>query len=189
MTTKTTLVVDDDVDIRGSLKDLLEDQGYAVHEAANGREALDYLREHPTTSVVLLDLMMPIMDGYQFRIEQQRDPAIAGVPVVVMTARGTVKPSEVGVEYVLQKPFKLAKLLDTIQRAQRADPAEPTSATERAPSSSYGATTTTGVSVAPADEPCEATLNGAPERRCMRRGPHALHRWVAEDGSEWFDWS
>jgi CheY-like chemotaxis protein len=119
LSTKTILVVDDDVDIRATLSDFLEDEGYAISVAANGRDALDYLRGHPATSLVLLDLMMPIMNGYQFRIEQKQDPAIAAVPVVVMTARGTVELAEIDVEHVLQKPFKLENLRDAIRRAER----------------------------------------------------------------------
>jgi len=116
LSTHTILVVDDDADIRASLCDLLEDEGYAVATAAHGRDALDYLRGHPAPSVVLLDLMMPTMDGYEFRAEQKRDPTIAAIPVVVMTARGTVEPG-LDVEQILQKPLKLPKLRDALQRA------------------------------------------------------------------------
>jgi CheY-like chemotaxis protein len=119
LNTHTILVVDDDVDIRASLCDFLEDEGYTIATAANGRDALDYLRGNPAPSVVLLDLMMPIMDGYEFRTEQKRDPAIAAIPVVVMTARGTVGSSDLDVEQVLQKSLKLPKLLDALQRAAR----------------------------------------------------------------------
>src|SRR5579862_4602951 len=64
------LIVDDDPDIRDSLKEVLEDEGYEVNGVANGREALDYLRKSPRPCVILLDLMMPVMDGWQFRREQ-----------------------------------------------------------------------------------------------------------------------
>jgi CheY-like chemotaxis protein len=106
------LIVDDDIDIRDTLRDFLEDEGYVVGAVANGREALDYLREHPATSLVLLDLMMPIMNGYEFRQAQQRDDAIAAVPVIVMTARGDA--SDVGVDQILEKPFKLTQLREAI---------------------------------------------------------------------------
>ncbi|MGE0551675.1 MAG: response regulator [Kofleriaceae bacterium] len=122
MTSKTILVVDDDVDIRGSLRDFLEDEGYAVSEAAHGADALRHLREHPATSLILLDLMMPIMDGYRFRTEQTRDPAIASIPVIVMTARGGLKTEDIDVEQVLQKPLKLHSLLEAIRRAERTMP-------------------------------------------------------------------
>lgn len=119
MTTNTILIVDDDVDIRDTLCDFFEDEGYTVGAAGNGREGLQYLREHPRTSLVLLDLMMPVMDGFEFRSEQKRDPAIAAVPVIVMTARGAVSRAEIDVDQVLQKPLKLDKLLDAIRRAER----------------------------------------------------------------------
>ena len=66
------LIVDDDPDIRDSLKEVLEDEGYEVNGVANGREALDYLRKSPRPCVILLDLMMPVMDGWQFRKEQKQ---------------------------------------------------------------------------------------------------------------------
>lgn len=117
MTAKTILVVDDDVDIRASLADLLEDAGYLVGQAGNGRDAIDYLHAHPTTSVVLLDLMMPMMNGHEFRTEQKRDAALASIPVIVMTAGGTAEAADIDVE-VLQKPLKLPKLFDAIRRAE-----------------------------------------------------------------------
>jgi CheY-like chemotaxis protein len=120
--TRSILVVDDDTDIRSTLCEYLEDEGYAVGSAANGKDALDYLREHPTTSVVLLDLMMPIMDGYQFRIEQKSDPAIASIPVVVMTARGAIDRTEIDVDQVLAKPLELTKLRAALDRAAPATP-------------------------------------------------------------------
>lgn len=115
--TRSILVVDDDTDIRSTLCEYLEDEGYAVGSAANGQDALDYLREHPTTSVVLLDLMMPIMDGYRFRIEQKSDPAIASIPVVVMTAGGAVDRTELDADQVLAKPLELTKLRAALERA------------------------------------------------------------------------
>lgn len=117
VTSRSILVVDDDNDIRSTLCEYLEDEGYAVGAAANGQDALEFLREHPTTAVVLLDLMMPVMDGYQFRIEQKSDPAIASIPVVVMTARGAVDRTEIDVDQVLAKPLELTKLRDALDRA------------------------------------------------------------------------
>ena len=90
---KTILVVDDERDIRESLGDLLREEGYDVIEAQNGVEALARLREntHVSPCVIVLDLMMPVMDGYQFRAEQLRDSALAGIPVVVVSAEGNVR--------------------------------------------------------------------------------------------------
>ena len=114
---RSILIVDDDVDIRDTLADFLEDEGYTVGAAANGREALAYLREHLSTSVVLLDLMMPVMDGFRFRIEQKNDPELASIPVVVMTARGPMEPGALDVQDIVPKPMKLTTLLEAIRRA------------------------------------------------------------------------
>jgi CheY-like chemotaxis protein len=114
---RSILIVDDDVDIRDTLADFLEDEGYTVGAAANGREALAYLREHLSTSVVLLDLMMPVMDGFKFRTEQKNDPELAVIPVVVMTARGPMEPGAIDVQDIVPKPMKLATLLEAIRRA------------------------------------------------------------------------
>lgn len=113
------LVVDDDADIRLTLPEILEDEGYSVGTAANGRDALAYLRAHLATSLVLLDLMMPIMDGQQFRLEQKSDPAIASIPVIVMTARGELEPGAIDVAEILHKPLKVPKLLEAIRRLRR----------------------------------------------------------------------
>jgi CheY-like chemotaxis protein len=114
----SVLVVDDDADIRAVLAEFLQFEDYAVASAANGREALAYLRAHPGTAVVLLDLMMPIMDGFQFREEQKRDPSIASVPVVVMTASGAFGPGSIDAERVLAKPLDLDRLLEALEGAR-----------------------------------------------------------------------
>ncbi|PLS79555.1 MAG: response regulator, partial [Chloroflexi bacterium] len=83
----TILVVDDDSGIREALTDILEDEGYAVRSACDGQAALDLLRQQAEPpALVLLDLMMPRMNGWQFRSEQRRDPALANIPVVVISA-------------------------------------------------------------------------------------------------------
>jgi CheY-like chemotaxis protein len=66
----------------------LELEGFDVHTAANGRQALDSLKAGDPASVILLDLMMPVMDGWQFRRAQSKDPALSHIPVVVVTAAG-----------------------------------------------------------------------------------------------------
>lgn len=116
---KTILVVDDDYEIRSTLAELLEDEGFTVRSAANGQEALAVLRGEPLLpDLILLDLMMPVMSGWQFREEQLKDPALSAVPVVVLTA-GTVGP-EVGslqAAGVLKKPLDLDTLLDSINES------------------------------------------------------------------------
>ncbi|WP_437281554.1 response regulator transcription factor [Sorangium sp. So ce375] len=117
---KRILIVDDDAAIRRTLSELLEEEGYAVACAANGREALAYLRDDPSSiSLVLLDLMMPVMDGFQFRAEQKRDPTLAATPTVVMTARGATERAGIDADAILSKPFDVLKLMDTIERSCR----------------------------------------------------------------------
>jgi CheY-like chemotaxis protein len=113
------LVVEDDIDILRAVVQVLEDEGYAVQAAENGRVALAALREPGAQPpcVILLDLMMPIMDGWAFRAEQLRDPAIAAIPVIVLTADGNAAEKAVLLNGAgaLRKPVELLTLLEAIQ--------------------------------------------------------------------------
>jgi CheY-like chemotaxis protein len=113
---KTILLVDDDCDVTEALSTVLADEGYDVATASNGLEALAYLKSHgPVPCVILLDVMMPVMDGYEFRIEQQLDPTISRIPVVVVTAGAMgERVAEMGVTGHLRKPFDLDRLLGEI---------------------------------------------------------------------------
>ena len=123
MCTSTTaqrilLVVDDDAAIRETLAELLRDEGYFVVTAANGQEALDKLHESGAPPcLIILDLMMPVMSGDEFYREKQRDPQLATIPVVVISADGNLsrKAATFGGEY-LAKPVKLDVVLDTVER-------------------------------------------------------------------------
>jgi CheY-like chemotaxis protein len=84
----TVLVVDDDSAVRSALKELFETEGYIVATAANGRAALNRLAAGLRPCVVLLDLMMPVMDGWDFRTEQLKNPALKEIPVFILTAAG-----------------------------------------------------------------------------------------------------
>lgn len=104
------MVVEDDHLIREAIAEALDEEGFEVVEAANGREALDKLHsEH--ASLVLLDLMMPVMDGWRFREEQLHDPELANIPVVVLSA---VKDENVPAARHFSKPCDLDELLDTV---------------------------------------------------------------------------
>jgi CheY-like chemotaxis protein len=109
------LIVDDDPDIRDSLREVLEDEGYTVNSVANGREALEYLHHSPRPCVILLDLMMPVMDGWQFRREQKQDPAIATIPLIVITATGK-RPVLIDADELVMKPLDLGRLFEAIER-------------------------------------------------------------------------
>jgi CheY-like chemotaxis protein len=112
---RRVLVVDDDADIRETVSLILEDEGYEVQSAGDGAAALAVLRAGPAPDVILLDLMMPIMNGWQFREEQQRDTELARIPVVVLSADSNLrdKAGFFGGTY-LAKPVNIEALLQTI---------------------------------------------------------------------------
>ena len=109
------LVVDDQEAIRATLRTALDDEGFTVETAANGKEALDIL-ERWQPCVILLDLMMPVMDGWAFREEQRR--AGSTVPVVLLSAAGRLEEHEraLGAAAVISKPFDLDRVISTIER-------------------------------------------------------------------------
>jgi CheY-like chemotaxis protein len=110
------MVIDDEEAIREALSQSLEDAGCEVVTAANGKDALAHLRSGALLpSLIFLDLGMPEMDGYTFREEQKREPALAGIPVVVITALG--KAPIVDARKVLHKPIALDVLLETLETA------------------------------------------------------------------------
>ncbi|WP_437511764.1 response regulator [Sorangium sp. So ce1099] len=114
---KRILVVDDDPDIRETLAELLQEEGYAVSSAAHGGEALCALRTDPRPGLILLDLMMPIMDGWQFRAEQKKDPELASIPVVIISATGRDEfVSSLGAAQFLKKPINLEQLLAAVEQ-------------------------------------------------------------------------
>jgi CheY-like chemotaxis protein len=114
------LVVDDDDDLCATLASVLKDYGHDVLCAPNGREALDMLRaSSPLPDVILLDLMMPVMNGWEFRGIQKKDPQLSSIPVVLITATGAARERTglMGVEEILLKPVHLDQLLGVIERA------------------------------------------------------------------------
>jgi CheY-like chemotaxis protein len=110
------MIVEDDRDTREMLGRFLELEGFDVHTAANGRQALDSLRAGDPASVILLDLMMPVMDGWQFRAAQINDPDLSHIPVVVVTAAGArEKIPAISADGWVSKPIDLDRLLATIR--------------------------------------------------------------------------
>jgi CheY-like chemotaxis protein len=110
------LVVEDDADIRESIVEVLEDAGYRVSSAGDGRQALEVLEaasEKPR--LILLDLMMPVMNGFQFRQEQLARDELAAIPVLVITADANAKASSLKAAGLLQKPVKIQPLLERIE--------------------------------------------------------------------------
>ena len=112
------LVVDDDADIREAIRITLEDEGYDVVEASDGREALDWLQSNPAPAVVLLDWNMAPMNGPQFMAEISKEPRLAGLPVVVLTADVTALQKTTPGQFAgwLRKPFRIEELFAVIRR-------------------------------------------------------------------------
>jgi two-component system, chemotaxis family, chemotaxis protein CheY len=110
------LVVDDDADVRAALADGLGSHGYAVDVAKDGFDALERLTGGAAPDAIVLDLGMPRMNGWQFRDLQKRQPALAGIPVVVLTGEN---PLGVDARHVVRKPVTLAELAAVIRRVAR----------------------------------------------------------------------
>jgi CheY-like chemotaxis protein len=114
------LVVDDDELIRDTLATALSDEGYSVRVAGDGRAALDTLGAW-RPDLIVLDLMMPIMDGQAFRAAQRSAPVTADIPVIVLSAAHNVhaRAADLGAAAVFPKPFDLMALLDAVENALR----------------------------------------------------------------------
>jgi CheY-like chemotaxis protein len=113
------LVVEDDVDLRRSLAEVLEDEGCEVACARDGQDALRQLEGPSAPHAILLDLTMPGMDGWTFRSRQRSDPRLAGIPTVVISAAYGSDPRSVAAlapDAFLSKPFDLGSLIDALKR-------------------------------------------------------------------------
>ena len=110
------LIVEDDSDLREMMAQLLTLEGFQSATVANGQEALKYLSGGDTPNVILLDLMMPVMDGWEFRREQQRDPKLADVPVIVLSALDQTRVGDIGAAAFLKKPLDFDRLLELVRR-------------------------------------------------------------------------
>jgi CheY-like chemotaxis protein len=114
------LIIEDDLEIREALTEILSSEGYSVRIAKNGKEGLDSLKSvAPLPRLIILDLMMPIMDGWHFRNHQLQDPALAKIPVVVITADGNAsqKARTMNAFAGLKKPIDLDEFLITIKNS------------------------------------------------------------------------
>ena len=112
------LVVDDDSALRNAMGDLLGEKGIPATCAENGQVGLDLLRGGARPCLVLLDLQMPLVDGFTFRRRQLEDPRIAGIPVVVMTgqAGGAKEAERLGVALTMSKPIAPSRVLGVVER-------------------------------------------------------------------------
>jgi DNA-binding response OmpR family regulator len=110
------LIVEDDADLREMMAQLLTLEGFRAETVANGRDALDYLERGDCPDLILLDLMMPVMDGWEFRRRQRAHPEYAQVPVVVLSALDQVRAADLGGPTFLKKPLDFDLLLDLVRR-------------------------------------------------------------------------
>ena len=110
------LVVDDDVDAQQLLADLLRRHGYDVVARDNGAEALAYLREAPAPRLILLDLQMPVMDGYELNEKLVADQELARVPVVLMTDVRSIDHARIAPVAILPKPLRVQMLMSILEQ-------------------------------------------------------------------------
>jgi CheY-like chemotaxis protein len=113
----SVLIVEDDEGVRESVAAILREEGYVVDVVASGAEALARLQREPRPTLILLDLMMPEMDGIDFRRRQLDDPELGAIPVVIISARPDVarQAARLRVDAFLQKPMSFEELLHVVQ--------------------------------------------------------------------------
>jgi len=109
------LIVEDDADLRDMMSQMLSLEGFAAVTAANGLEALEYLHGTAAPKLILLDLMMPVMDGWEFQRERRRNPALANVPVVVLSALDEVRAGDATTHEFLKKPLDFDRLMQIVR--------------------------------------------------------------------------
>jgi CheY-like chemotaxis protein len=107
------LIVDDEQDIRESLEEFFQDEGYEVATAANGADALKRLSQQELPCAVILDLLMPVLNGIELYAKMQSDPRLAKIPVIISTSDPSRAPSGV---LVMKKPLNLSRLLGTVRQ-------------------------------------------------------------------------
>jgi signal transduction histidine kinase len=110
------LIVEDDLATLGTIADVFEAEGYEVSTATDGREALGQLNQTIAPDVILLDLRMPVMDGWSFRIAQRRSSTLGPIPVIAMSADGTSQAAAISADAFLKKPLDMPELLGTVER-------------------------------------------------------------------------
>jgi len=113
----SVLVVDDDAEVRDLLRVALSGDGYHVAAVSNGRDALHHLRSHAETCIIVLDLILPLMDGAQFRTAQLRDRSLSWIPVVVMSAAvdGDRRARELGARRFVPKPIDIDEMRQALR--------------------------------------------------------------------------
>jgi DNA-binding response OmpR family regulator len=112
------LLIEDDVGTRISLARALELEGYFVIRSPNGKDALNVIRTGPKPSLIILDLMLPVMDGWQFRKEQEADPGLATIPVILVSAVEWLdrEAQALGIADYLTKPVDMSELVAMVKK-------------------------------------------------------------------------
>lgn len=116
MSLPTVFIIEDDVDTRDMLAKFLELEGYKVELASNGRQALDLLTTGASACVIVLDLMMPVMDGWEFRRRQVGDARLKDIPTIVVSAAGRDRLSQIHADAYLSKPVDMDELLQRVSQ-------------------------------------------------------------------------
>jgi CheY-like chemotaxis protein len=113
---RPVLIIEDDAGMREMMAQLLTLEGFKTETVANGRDALEYLRRGDLPDLILLDLMMPVMDGWEFRRLQREDPELAHLPVIVLSALDPTRATDFGESVFLTKPLDFDRLLQLVRR-------------------------------------------------------------------------
>jgi CheY-like chemotaxis protein len=116
MSLPTVFIIEDDVDTRDMLAKFLELEGYKVELAANGRQALDRFSRGAEACVIVLDLMMPVMDGWEFRRRQVEDARLREIPTIVVSAAGRERLAQISADAYLSKPVDMDELLQQVSQ-------------------------------------------------------------------------
>jgi CheY-like chemotaxis protein len=117
----TILIVEDDQDLQAALSEALEDEGYQVRAVPNGMEALSkLLGEKERPNLIVLDLMMPLMNGWQFLNERIRYPRLSEIPVLVLTASSEARPNQAAA--VLRKPVRPLEFFEAVRKTMEPSP-------------------------------------------------------------------
>jgi CheY-like chemotaxis protein len=121
---KEILIIDDENDIRSALIEFLEDEGYTLAQAANGKAGLDYLRSNPHPKLILVDYMMPVMGGEEFCLVCKNDEQLKTIPVALLSAACVAdnKLQEMHLSGVIEKPIDIEKFLVFVDRYCRPAP-------------------------------------------------------------------
>ena len=112
------LVIEDSKELRDLLVEALDLAGYRVASVGNGQEGIDYLLQNPRPNLIFLDLMMPVMNGFQFKAQLDTLPELADIPIVITSADGHVdtKLHQIGAKYYLKKPLSIDDLILAVEK-------------------------------------------------------------------------